>query len=81
MASELRESLGNPVAIATDEGSALKRVGEVIPGAPNVREFEAIGGLGGSVFACIEDIEGDPFGKMQLFKTARVVLGVLYDLS
>ena len=81
LARKVVEKEGHPVAIATTEGSALKRVGKAVPNAPHVRIFESIGGLGESMLVRTEDVEDDSFGTVPLFESARQVLGVLYEIS
>lgn len=78
---QLREMEGSLVAIATSEGSALKRIGKAVPGAPHIRQFESIGGLGESMLVRTEDIDEDAFGNLPLLHSARRVLGVLYNVS
>jgi hypothetical protein len=75
--SQLDELYGTPVAVATSEGSAFKKIGKSIPGAPHVRQFESIGGLGESILVRTEDIQ-DSFGNLPLLLSIRRVLGVLY---
>ena len=78
--AQLGDVEGSIVAIATSEGCALKRIGKLIPGAPQVRQFESVGGLGESMLVRTEDLE-DNFGGLPLLHSARDVLGVLYELS
>jgi hypothetical protein len=80
MTSQFDEFEGNPVAIATSEGSAFKRIGKAVPRAPHVRQFEAIGGLGESMLVRTEDIE-DSFTALPLLQSIRRVLGVLYETN
>jgi hypothetical protein len=78
--SEMEGYRGYPVAIATSgmgEGAALKRIGEKIDGAPYIRLFESIGGLGESMLVRTEDV--DMLGNLPLLVSARRVLGVLYE--
>lgn len=78
--SQLAEKEGCAVAIATTEGTALKRIGRAVTGAPHVRLFESIGGLGASMLVRTEDVE-DFFGKLPVLQSAREVLGVLYEIN
>lgn len=80
MTSQFDEFEGSPVAIATSEGSAFKKIGKVVPGAPHVRQFESIGGLGESMLVRTEDIE-DSFTALPLLQSIRRVLGVLYETN
>ena len=65
----------------TAEDSAFKRAGRAADGAPHVRIFESIGGLGESVLLRTGEIEGDGFADMPLLIAARQVLGVMYELA
>lgn len=78
--TQLREMEAFLVAIATSDGAALKRNGKAVQGAPHVRQFESIGGLGESMLVRTENIE-NAFGNLPLLHSARHVLGVLYDVS
>lgn len=78
--SQLAKMEGRPVAISTSEGSVLKRIGGALPGAPHIRLFESIGGLGESVLVRTEDIR-DSFGQLPVLQSTREVIGVLYDLD
>lgn len=81
-ASDLEEHKGYLVAIATSGasgGAALKRIGERVDGAPHIRQFESIGGLGESMLVRIEDV-GNVLGNLPLLVSARLVLGVLYEV-
>lgn len=80
MTSQLDELEGSPVAIATSEGSAFKKIGKAVPGTPHVRQFESIGGLGESMLVRTEDIK-DSFNALPLMQSIRCVLGVLYDTN
>ena len=80
MTSQFDELEGSPVAIATSEGSAFKRIGKAVPRAPHVRQFESIGGLGESMLVRTEDIE-DSFTALPLLQSIRRVLGVLYETN
>ena len=62
--ARLAQSEGRLVAVATSDGSALKRVGQVVPGAPHVRMLESVGGLGDSMLVRTEDIEDGQFGSV-----------------
>ena len=79
--TELAGKEGRIIAIATSDGCVLKRVGKVIPGAPHLRMFESVGGLGESMLICTEDIEENRVGNLPLLHSAREVLGVLYELG
>ncbi len=78
--SHLSEKEGHPVAISTSDGAAFKRIGKTIPGAPHVRQFESIGGLGESMLVRTEDVENE-YASLPLLHSARLVLGVFYDLT
>jgi len=71
--------IGEMVALDTSGGCAFKRVGEVLPGAEHVRQFESIGGLGESLLVRTEAIENDPFHGLPLLRDTREILGVLYS--
>ena len=75
---ELDAHKGSLVAVATSGGAALKRIGDSVRGAPHVRQFESVGGLGESWLVRTEDV-ADAFGDLPLMHGARRVLGVLYD--
>ena len=75
----LESSEGELVVIVTSEGTTFKRVGKTIPGAPHVRQFESIGGLGESILVRTEELEDDPVRRLPLLQDARRILGVLYD--
>jgi len=66
------------VALATSDGCAFKRVGQIVSGAKHVRQFESIGGRGESILARTEDVEDDPFGSLPLVESVREIMGVLY---
>jgi tetratricopeptide (TPR) repeat protein len=80
MTSQLDELEGSPVAIATSEGSAFKKIGKPIPGAQHVRQFGSIGGLGESMLVRTENLE-DSFSDLPLLHSIRRVLGVLYETN
>lgn len=80
MPSQLEQLEGSPVAIATSEGSAFKKVGKAVPGAPYVRQFESIGGLGESMLVRTEDVQY-PLSALPSLQSIRRVLGVLYETS
>jgi hypothetical protein len=71
---------GCPVALATTEGDAFKRIGEVVAGMPHVRQFDPVGGLGTSMLVRTEDVE-DSLRKLPLLLSVRRVLGVLYEVE
>jgi len=80
--NELEKHKGCPVAIATSDisgGAALKRIGKKIDGAPHIRQFESIGGLGETMLVRTEDV-GNVLGNLPLLVSARRVLGVLYEM-
>ncbi len=77
--AELPSLIGEMVALDTSGGCAFKRVGEVLPGAEHVRQFESIGGLGESLLVRTEAIENDPFHGLPLLRDTREILGVLYS--
>ncbi|MCP4249327.1 MAG: hypothetical protein GY778_19975 [bacterium] len=79
--TQLADREDSIIAIATSDGCALKRIGKLVPGAPHVRMFESVGGLGESVLIRTEDIEQDDLGNLPLLHSAREVLGVLYELG
>lgn len=70
---------GKLVAVTLADGASIfKRVGSRLPGAlGNLRQFEAIGGLGSSMVVATEAI--GEFGDIPLMASARRVVGVLYD--
>jgi len=76
---QLGAIVGLPVAVATTDGAALKRVGQVLPGATHVRMFNSLGGLGDSMLVRVEALDDDPFEHLPLLNSARKVLGVLYQ--
>ncbi|MBT4258590.1 MAG: hypothetical protein HOD90_01615 [Nitrospina sp.] len=76
--NQLKSNEGSIVAISTSKGDFLKRVGEPIPEAPHIRQFESIGGRGDSVLVCTEEID-DKFSALPQLNSARHVLGVLYS--
>ena len=67
------------VAVATDHAAIFKRVGKSIPGGQHVRHLDAIGGRGESTLMRLEEVENDQFGQIPLMRTAREVLGILYE--
>ena len=75
--NQLEEMEGQLVALATTEGSILKRVGTAIPGMPYLRQFESIGGMGESTLVRTEDVEGAP-QDLPLLVSTRHVLGIIY---
>ncbi|MFC1650575.1 AAA family ATPase [Candidatus Latescibacterota bacterium] len=77
---QLETMENNYVAIDSSGGPFLKRISRSIPGAKHVRMFESIGGLGESMLVRTEDVE-DSFSSLPLFRTARNVLGVLYEMN
>jgi hypothetical protein len=77
--NELVVNEGEPVVVATTEGTAFKRVGKLILGAKHVRQFESIGGLGESIIVRVEERENDPFYDLPALEDARRILGVLYS--
>ena len=79
--TQLAAMEGNIIAIDTSDGCALKRIAKVVPGAPHVRMFESVGGLGESMLIRTEDIEEDRLGNLPLLHSTREVLGVLYELG
>lgn len=80
MSNQFDRLEGSPVAIATSEGSAFKKIGKAIAGAPHVRQFESIGGLGESMLVRTEDVR-DSFSALPTLQSIRRVLGVLYETS
>jgi len=80
--SELDKYKGHTVAISTSGifgGAALKRIGEKVDGAPHIRHFEPIGGLGESMLVKTQDVS-DFLGNLLLLVSTRKVLGVLYEV-
>ncbi len=81
--TEFDEYRGYAVAVASEGrgggGAMLKRVGEALDGAPYIRQFESIGGLGDSLLAKTESIQG-VLDDLPLVLSARLVLGVIYEL-
>jgi hypothetical protein len=77
--NEVRSHEGEPMVIATSEGTAFKRVGDLISGARHVRRFESIGGLGESLVLRMEECDNDAFGRVPLLEDARKIIGVLYN--
>lgn len=67
------------VALATDRAAMFKRVGMPVPGAQHVRHLEAIGGRGESTLVRLEEVENDPFSQIPLLRSAREILGILYE--
>jgi hypothetical protein len=78
--ADLATMEGKCIAAKTTDGALFKRVGSPIPGAPHVRQLEAVGGLGESSLVRVEEIEDDHFAQIPLLETAFAVTGVLYDL-
>ncbi len=78
--SQLGDLEGELVAIETTEGAAFKRIGPTLAGAPHVRFYESVGGIGESMLARSEDLEEDKFAGLPLLLAARLVLGVLYEV-
>jgi energy-coupling factor transporter ATP-binding protein EcfA2 len=78
--SELAAREGDLVAVALDDDtSILKRISKPLPGAlSHVIQLESIGGLGASILAIFEPVEGRNNDFPQIL-TARLVLGVLYQ--
>ncbi len=74
---QLNEMEGRLIAVATSEGAAFKRVGAAVSGAPYLRQFESVGGLGESMLVRTEEVDGG-FQDICLMLSARRVLGVLY---
>ncbi len=77
--NELGLNEGEPVVIATTEGTAFKRVGTLILGTKHIRQFESIGGLGESIIVRVEERENDPFRDLPALQDVRRILGVLYN--
>jgi len=77
MPDQLQGTEGHLVAIATSDGSVLKRIGKALPGARHIRVFESVGGLGESMLVRTEEVD-DTFGDLPLLHSAHRVLGVLY---
>jgi len=77
------DSMGNSMlALDTDGGMILKRIGDSVPGIPHLRHFESVGGLGDSTFLVTEEVDdGYTAGLAEIprFIGAREVLGVWYD--
>ena len=67
------------VAVATDHAALFKRVGKSVPGGQHVRHLDAIGGRGESTLIRLEEVENDPFHQIPLLRSAREVLGILYE--
>ncbi|MFO8057850.1 MAG: hypothetical protein R6V10_11195 [bacterium] len=76
---EMPDMKGHIIALKTSEGAFLKRVGNSLPGALHLRQFESIGGYGESMIIRTEQIEDDPYSEIPSMESARHVLGVLYD--
>jgi len=77
--SQLGGMEGCPVAIATTEGAAFKRIGQVRLRRPPVRQFESVGGLGESMLVRTEEVDG-ALPDVPLLVSIRHVLGVLYEV-
>jgi len=75
--NQLTEVDGQIVALATTEGAMLKRVGATVPGMPYLRQFESIGGMGGSLLVRTEDVE-DAIEDLPLLNSLRQILGIIY---
>jgi hypothetical protein len=75
---DVRSMEGKLVALATTDGSAFKRIGRVSSIAPHIRQFDSVGALGESLLARTEEVE-DGFSEIPLLRSARQVLGVLYE--
>jgi hypothetical protein len=78
-ANELALNEGEPVVIATNEGTVFKRVGKLISGTRHVRQFESIGGLGESIIVRVEEYDKDAFRKLPILEDVRRIIGVLYN--
>lgn len=80
---ELEGMKGRVVALSTDGGPFLKRVGAAVPGAAGVRVFEKIGGHGDSgIFRVEGSVDEAGFAaRLPRIMQIREVLGVLYDQS
>jgi len=70
---------GSIVALLFDGKEALKRIGASVPGAPHVRLFEHVGGLGKSILVRIEEVEDDPFCQLPVLQKVIKIVGVLYN--
>jgi len=70
---------GALAAIALDDGrSVFKRISHALPAdLSHIRQFESIGGLGESLLAAVEDVDGR-FSRFPTVVDAREILGVLY---
>ncbi|MBB3999087.1 ATP-binding cassette domain-containing protein [Aureimonas pseudogalii] len=78
-AADLDQWEGKFVAVTLDDGKSIfKRVGSRLPGSlSHLRQFETIGGLGGSLVVATEAVEGSR--DVPLMVRARQIVGVLYD--
>jgi hypothetical protein len=70
---------GALVAVAMADEAVFKRVGRKVPGAPHVRHLEAIGGYGDSMLMRMEELDDDPYREVPVLRSARAVLGVIYE--
>ena len=75
---DIKEFEGSLVAISTSQGDGFKRIGKQLPGAPHIRQFDSIGGLGESQIVRLEDID-DSFSDIPILHSARIILGLLYE--
>lgn len=75
---ELKSMEGHPVALSTTAGDVFKRVGKVVEGAKNVRQFESIGGRGESMLVRTEELDGERLPGLPLMHSARQIVGIFY---
>lgn len=76
---ELSATENQPVAISTSAGDVFKRVGKVVMGAKNVRQFESIGGRGESLLVRTEEVDGEPLSRLPLMHSVRHIVGIFYE--
>lgn len=77
---QLKNNIGELVAVSFNGKDAFKRIGNAVPSQPRLRLFESIGGIGDSLLLRTEEIEDDPFYEVPLIdNTIYKISGVIYE--